>query len=35
VLEFLNQQDGVDVINSKLKINGPADVPNREFHGPF
>jgi pyruvate dehydrogenase E1 component beta subunit len=35
VLKFLDQQDGADLVNSMLKINGPADVPNREFHGPF
>ena len=25
----------VDIVNKKLKINDPQDVPNREFHGPF
>ena len=35
VLEFLGQLDNVDVVNKKLRIDGPIDVPNREFHGPF
>jgi acetoin:2,6-dichlorophenolindophenol oxidoreductase subunit beta len=35
VLDFFDQQDGIDIINKKFKIDGPVDVPNREFHGPF
>jgi acetoin:2,6-dichlorophenolindophenol oxidoreductase subunit beta len=34
-LDFLNQQDGVSVINKKFETNNLKDVPNREFHGPF
>jgi pyruvate dehydrogenase E1 component beta subunit len=35
VLDFFDQQDGIDIINKKFKIDGPVDVPNKEFHGPF
>jgi acetoin:2,6-dichlorophenolindophenol oxidoreductase subunit beta len=35
VLGYFDQQDGVDMINKRFKVNGPKDVPNREFHGPF
>ncbi len=35
VLEFFDKQDGADIVERRFKINGPADVPNREFHGPF
>lgn len=35
VLEFLDKQEGKDVVNIKLSINGPVDVPDRDFHGPF
>jgi pyruvate dehydrogenase E1 component beta subunit len=35
VLGFLGKLDDVDIVNKKLKINDPQDVPNREFHGPF
>ena len=35
VLDFFNLQDSLNLIDKKLKVNGPADVPNREFHGPF
>jgi pyruvate dehydrogenase E1 component beta subunit len=35
ILDFFNLQDDLGLVNRKLKINGPADIPNREFHGPF
>ena len=35
ILDFLNIKDDLGLINKKLKTTGPADVPNREFHGPF
>jgi pyruvate dehydrogenase E1 component beta subunit len=35
VLGFFGRLDDVGIVNKKLKINGPQDVPNREFHGPF
>jgi len=35
VLDFFNIQDVLGLVDSRLKINSPADVPNRDFHGPF
>jgi acetoin:2,6-dichlorophenolindophenol oxidoreductase subunit beta len=35
VLNFFGQYDDVDIVNRKLQIMGPLDVPNRDFHGPF
>jgi acetoin:2,6-dichlorophenolindophenol oxidoreductase subunit beta len=35
VLEFLGKKNGMDIVNRRLTINGPVDVPSRDFHGPF